>query len=497
MKVDSIELKNFRGFRQAKLSLHPGCNVIIGINGTGKTALLEGLKISIGSLMLGMDKVKERLYSPGIDKRLDVHVANTDPEWPTPLWPVEIITEGTILSKSIRWSRSLSGFNNTTTYKNADSIRQCSEMIQDEVREGKTDIILPLISFYNTDRFKKNKTDDKGIEPYGTRLRGYYGAVAEQTNLDYFLRLFRTETLGSLQEGTPSPLLAIVENAITTCIPDFRKIYHHVKMDQLETLILDEADKMLDMGFYEDIMTINQFLPIKKQILLFSATMPVKIRPLAKKLLQNPVEINIAVSKPAAGVDQKAYVVFDDQKNNLIVDILASREITSTLIFASTKIAVKTLEKELQKRNLPAAAIHSDLTQENRESVLLNFKNRKTPILIATDILSRGIDIDNIGIVINYDVPGDAEDYVHRVGRTARAETTGEAITFISPKDQARFVQIEEFIEMVIPKIPLPESLGKAPEWNPSLKIKSNFGKRKNFSNKNKSQKKPDHKTRN
>ena len=271
----------------------------------------------------------------------------------------------------------------------------------------------------------------------------------------------------------------------------------YVKMDQLETLILDEADKMLDMGFYEDIMTINQFLPVKKQILLFSATMPVKIRPLAKKLLQNPVEINIAVSKPAAGVDQKAYVVFDDQKNNLIVDILASREITSTLIFASTKIAVKTLEKELQKRNLPAAAIHSDLTQENRESVLLNFKNRKTPILIATDILSRGIDIDNIGIVINYDVPGDAEDYVHRVGRTARAETTGEAITFISPKDQARFVQIEEFIEMVIPKIPLPESLGKAPEWNPSLKIKNNFGKRKNFSNKNKGQRKPDHKTRN
>ena len=271
----------------------------------------------------------------------------------------------------------------------------------------------------------------------------------------------------------------------------------YVKMDQLETLILDEADKMLDMGFYEDIMTINQFLPVKKQILLFSATMPVKIRPLAKKLLQNPVEINIAVSKPAAGVDQKAYVVFDDQKNNLIVDILASREITSTLIFASTKIAVKTLEKELQKRNLPAAAIHSDLTQENRESVLLNFKNRKTPILIATDILSRGIDIDNIGIVINYDVPGDAEDYVHRVGRTARAETTGEAITFISPKDQARFVQIEEFIEMVIPKIPLPESLGKAPEWNPSLKIKSSFGKRKNFSNKNKGPRKPDHKPRN
>ncbi|MFZ7115041.1 MAG: DEAD/DEAH box helicase [Bacteroidota bacterium] len=264
----------------------------------------------------------------------------------------------------------------------------------------------------------------------------------------------------------------------------------YVKMDQLETLILDEADKMLDMGFYEDIMTINKFLPEKKQILLFSATMPVKIRPLAKKLMNNPVEINIAISKPAAGVDQKAYVVFDDQKNNLIVHLLAERKISTALIFASTKIAVKTLEKELQKRNLPAAAIHSDLTQEMRESVLLNFKNKKVPVLIATDILSRGIDIENIALVINYDVPGDAEDYVHRVGRTARAETTGEAITFVSPKDQARFVQIETFIESTIPKIPLPESLGKGPEWNPVEQKRNNFGgKKRNFSKK----KKPNH----
>ena len=172
----------------------------------------------------------------------------------------------------------------------------------------------------------------------------------------------------------------------------------YVKMDQLETLILDEADKMLDMGFYEDIMTINKFLPEKKQILLFSATMPVKIRPLAKKLMNNPVEINIAISKPAAGVDQKAYIVYDDQKNNLIIELLSHRKISTALIFASTKIAVKTLEKELQRRNVPAAAIHSDLTQEMRETVLLNFKNKKTPVLIATDILSRGIDIENIGL---------------------------------------------------------------------------------------------------
>ncbi len=261
----------------------------------------------------------------------------------------------------------------------------------------------------------------------------------------------------------------------------------YVKMDQLETLILDEADKMLDMGFYDDIMLINKFLPAKKQILLFSATMPVKIRPLAKKLLHDPVEINIAISKPASGVDQKAYVLFDDQKNNLIIHLLAERKISTALIFASTKISVKTLEKELQKRNLPAAAIHSDLTQEMRESVLLNFKNRKVPVLIATDILSRGIDIENIGLVINYDVPADAEDYVHRVGRTARAETTGEAITFISQKDQAKFVQIETFIESEIPKIPLPESVGVGPVWNPTEKKKTGFGGRRNFSNKKKS----------
>ncbi len=267
----------------------------------------------------------------------------------------------------------------------------------------------------------------------------------------------------------------------------------YVKMDLLDTLILDEADKMLDMGFYEDIMTINQFLPANKQILLFSATMPVKIRPLAKKLLREPVEINIAVSKPAAGVDQKSYSVYDDNKNNLIVHLLDGREITSILIFASTKIAVKNLEKELIRRKISAAAIHSDLTQEMREQVLLNFKNRKVPVLIATDILSRGIDIDNIGLVINYDVPGDAEDYVHRVGRTARAETTGEAITFISPKDQSRFVQIEEFIEMIIPKINLPEIVGNPPTWNPTTKSqgsgfhgKKNTGfKRRNFKKKN------------
>lgn len=233
MKIDKIILNNFRGFKQAILDLDSNCNVIIGINGTGKTALLEGLKISIGSLMLGMDKVKDRLFAPGIDKHIDVHVSNTDPEWPSPKWPVEINSTGTVFAKAISWSRKLSGQNNSTTTKDANSIRVFSELIQQEVREEKINLTFPLVSFYNTDRFKINSWDNKGIEPYGSRLRGYFGAVSEQTNLNFFLRLFRTETLGSLQDKKDSQVLLLVENAIRTSIPECKRIYHHVKMDQL------------------------------------------------------------------------------------------------------------------------------------------------------------------------------------------------------------------------------------------------------------------------
>lgn len=233
MRIDKITLKNFRGFKNVSLELHPKCNVIIGINGTGKTALLEGLKISIGSIMLGMDKVKDRLYSPGIDKRFDVHVSNTDPVWPSSQWPVEIESTGTVFESEISWSRKLSGQNNSTTTKEANSIREFSTIIQNEVKEDRTDLVLPLVSFYSTDRFKVNRFDDKGIEPYGSRLRGYYGAISEQTNLNFFLRLFRTETLGSLQESKESQMLNLVENAIKTSIPELNRVYHHVKMNQL------------------------------------------------------------------------------------------------------------------------------------------------------------------------------------------------------------------------------------------------------------------------
>ncbi|MCC7231788.1 MAG: DEAD/DEAH box helicase [Bacteroidia bacterium] len=255
----------------------------------------------------------------------------------------------------------------------------------------------------------------------------------------------------------------------------------YVKFNQIDFLVLDEADKMLDMGFHDDILRIISFLPVKRQNLLFSATMPSRIRDLARKIMQHPVEVNIAISKPAAGVKQQAYVLYESQKSPLLVKLVGQHPDSSILIFASTKANVKSLEKELLRKKMPVRAIHSDLSQQERESVLLSFRNRSTRILVATDILSRGIDIENIGMVINYDVPGDAEDYVHRVGRTARAESTGEAVTLISEKDMKRFAQIEALIESVVPKLTLPSDLGPAPEWNPAAARKHRSNHKKNF----------------
>jgi ATP-dependent RNA helicase RhlE len=258
----------------------------------------------------------------------------------------------------------------------------------------------------------------------------------------------------------------------------------YVKFNQLDCLVLDEADKMLDMGFYDDIMRIISFLPAKRQNLFFSATMPPRMRDLAKRIMQNPAEVNIALSKPAEGIMQGAYLVHDNQKNPLLIKLLKGKDIASILIFTSTKSSVKTLERELQQAKLSAKAISSDLSQQERESVLLSFRNQRTRILVATDILSRGIDIDNIGLVVNYDVPGDAEDYVHRIGRTARAESTGIALTFVNEKDQHRLAQIEKLIEKEVPRIPLPPEFGESPAWNPTKKFsrephKKNFRKPK------------------
>ena len=240
----------------------------------------------------------------------------------------------------------------------------------------------------------------------------------------------------------------------------------YVKFSTVKHLILDEADRMLDMGFSDDLNRIISFLPQDRQTLMFSATMPPKIRALAKKILRNPEEVNIAISRPAEKVIQGAYLVYNTQKVGLIKQLLAGKDMKTVIIFSSTKSKVKELEKELQQLRFNVSAIHSDLEQDQRNEVLRNFKNRRIQILVATDILSRGIDIDSIELVINFDVPGDAEDYIHRVGRTARAEATGVALTFVSPADFRKFRNIEQLIGSEVKKLPLPPALGHGPEYD-------------------------------
>ncbi len=257
---------------------------------------------------------------------------------------------------------------------------------------------------------------------------------------------------------------------VVICTPG-RMIAHlnmgYVKMQALKYLILDEADRMLDMGFHDDIMKIISFLPKKRQNLLFSATMPMKMRELARKILHQPVEINIAVSKPPEQIVQEAFVVYEPQKIPLVKDVLRRKDFQSVIIFCSKKQNVKQLSNELKRANFSIEEIHSDLDQSKREQVLLDFRNKKLKILVATDILSRGIDIEDIDLVINYDVPNDGEDYIHRIGRTARAASEGTAYTFISEKEQQKFSQIEDLLGHPVTKAQVPEQFGATPAYNP------------------------------
>ena len=267
---------------------------------------------------------------------------------------------------------------------------------------------------------------------------------------------------------------------VVICTPG-RMIAHlnmgYVKMQAVKYLILDEADRMLDMGFHDDIMKIISFLPKKRQNLLFSATMPMKMREMARKILHHPLEINIAVSKPPEQIVQKAFVVYEGQKIPLVKDILRSKDFQSVIVFCSKKVNVKQLSNELKRARFSIEEIHSDLDQVQREQVLLDFRNKKLKILVATDILSRGIDIEDIDLVINYDVPNDGEDYIHRIGRTARAASEGTAYTLISEKEQQKFAQIEALLGHPVTKAQVPEEFGPTPEYNPKTHRPANRGK--------------------
>ncbi|NND77826.1 MAG: DEAD/DEAH box helicase [Flavobacteriales bacterium] len=260
----------------------------------------------------------------------------------------------------------------------------------------------------------------------------------------------------------------------------------YVDTSQIAHFILDEADKMLEMGFIDDIMRIAKYLPEKRQNILFSATMPSNILHLAKKMLTNPVEIKFQISKPAEGIIQIAYLVYNKDKIRLLKKLLGDKELNRVLIFSSTKKNVKRIRRDLKSINANVDEVHSDLVQKDREQALLDFKNMKTQVIVATDVLSRGIDIEDIEIVINFDVPSDGEDYVHRIGRTARASKTGLAITFIGEDDIRKFMSIEKLIEREVQKLKVPEEIGESPEYvaGKSFGRKGGYKGKRNFKKK-------------
>ncbi len=251
----------------------------------------------------------------------------------------------------------------------------------------------------------------------------------------------------------------------------------NVDLSKLSFFILDEADRMLDMGFSEDILQIAKHIPPTCQTIMFSATMPKKIEQLAKTLLKNPSIVKLAVSKPAEKIKQSAYVCYESQKMGIIKSLFKQGELHRVIIFSGSKQKVKDIYHNLVRMKIKCGAMHSDLTQAERDEIMFQFKSGNIDVLVATDIIARGIDIDDLEMVINYDVPHDTEDYVHRIGRTARANRDGEAITFVSEDDIYYFQQIEKFLEKTIDKKPLPKELGDGPEYKPNASRPSRGGR--------------------
>ncbi|NML65330.1 DEAD/DEAH box helicase [Hymenobacter sp. RP-2-7] len=294
------------------------------------------------------------------------------------------------------------------------------------------------------------------------------------TGFGYFVEASSTAIYGGgKSENWEQQKRALTSGADIIIATPGRLIAHmqlgYVKFEHLRYLVLDEADKMMDMGFSDDILNIVRQLPKQRQTLLFSATMPSKIRDFSQQILHQPDEVRLAVSKPAAGINQQFYMTFDHQKLPVLEHLIKAQDVQSMVLFTSKKSAVAGIVRSLNKLGYPAQGISSDRTQEEREATMRAFKNKQFPILVATDVVSRGIDIDSLSHVVNFDVPRAAEDYVHRIGRTARAATTGTAITFIADQDQDRIVKIERLIEREIEKQAITEGLGygPAPDFDP------------------------------
>ena len=280
---------------------------------------------------------------------------------------------------------------------------------------------------------------------------------------------------GDIAIATPGRLLSLLRHC-------------KVDLSHVDFLILDEADRMLDIGFYDDIMEIISYLPKERQTLMFSATFPKEVEKLARQVLRNPAEVKIAVSKPAEGITQSVYILHEEQKLPLLLQITDNRvQITDNsqfnkgIIFASSKDKVRDLYHSLRRLGVKVAQIHSDLENAERTQTLLNFKNNKIQLLVATDVVSRGIDIDDIEFVVNYDVPAQPEDYVHRIGRTARAGARGEGITFVTPKDKPRLDKIEKLLEKTIQRCQLPAEIASlAPAIDEST-LKGDEKKKRKF----------------
>ncbi len=374
---------------------------------------------------------------------------------------------------------------------------------------GKTAaFLLPLLNNLQTEKHELNKVNAIIMEP----TRELAQQVDQQMEgFSYFTPFSSVAVYGGNDSDAwdiqKRGLLKGAEVVIST--PG--RLLSHINLYKIDFsgvkyFILDEADRMLDLGFYDDIMKIANLLPKDRQTIMFSATMPPKIQELAKTILRNPKEITIAVTRPPETIMQTAYVCYEPQKLEIVKQLFKEKKPNKVILFSGSKQKVKDISKTLKRMGLSAGEMHSDLDQAQREHVMHEFRNERIDILVATDIVARGIDIDDISLVINFDVPYDVEDYVHRIGRTARGGDSGMAITFISPQEQYRFSLIEKFLQKVIYKIPVPIELGATPEYNPEREKKNNKkqgnkGKRKmsmgSKSDKklsNKKQKDPDNK---